>query len=121
MLEMSRACLDTTFLIKKLLKLNLIKNLLKLLKHFSFRTSLISAFNRSRMKLLTLIAFFVFSVNCEKARYDNYRVYEILMENKDHLDLMHEIEKYPDGVITMENISKGVAGRWSSCQDPDNL
>jgi hypothetical protein len=51
------------------------------------------------MKLITLIAFFVTAINCEKARYDNYRVYEIFLEDKTHLDLMHEIEKYPDGVI----------------------
>lgn len=49
------------------------------------------------MKPLTVI-FFVVAATCEKARYDNYRVYEIAIENKIQLDLMHEIEKYPDGV-----------------------
>lgn len=34
----------------------------------------------------------------EKARYDNYRVYEVLIENEDQLDLMKEIENNFDGV-----------------------
>lgn len=49
------------------------------------------------MKFLAVIIFLV-TVNCERARYDNYRVYEIKIEDKTQLDLMHEIEKYPDGV-----------------------
>jgi hypothetical protein len=32
----------------------------------------------------------------EKARYDHYRVYELEIENDVHLELMNEIEKYPD-------------------------
>lgn len=34
----------------------------------------------------------------EKARYDNYRVYEIFVENDQQLKLMQQIENYPDGV-----------------------
>jgi hypothetical protein len=34
----------------------------------------------------------------EKARYDFYRVYEIKIENENHLKLMKEISEYPDGV-----------------------
>jgi hypothetical protein len=45
-----------------------------------------------------LIALFWSLVACEKARYDNYRVYEILIENDDQLELMKHIENYPDGV-----------------------
>jgi hypothetical protein len=37
-------------------------------------------------------------VTCEKARYDNYRVHEILIENEEQLELMRHIENYPDGV-----------------------
>lgn len=40
-------------------------------------------------------------LNCvlsEKARYDNYRVYDIFIGTNDQLDLMREIQKYPDGV-----------------------
>jgi hypothetical protein len=40
-------------------------------------------------------------VTCEKARYDNYRLYEILMENESQLELMKHIENYPDGVSSM--------------------
>lgn len=34
----------------------------------------------------------------EKARYDNYRVYEIQIENEQQLELMNHIEANPDGV-----------------------
>jgi hypothetical protein len=37
-------------------------------------------------------------VTCEKARFDNYRVYEILIDNEKQLELMKSIENYPDGV-----------------------
>ncbi|XP_070500161.1 zinc carboxypeptidase-like [Chironomus tepperi] len=42
------------------------------------------------------------SVNCEKARYDNYRVYEILVENQEQLDLLKHIDDYPDGYRIIE-------------------
>lgn len=49
--------------------------------------------------LLFLLSNFKFpNVKCEKARYDNYRVYEIFIENEDQLKLMREIENYPHGV-----------------------
>lgn len=53
------------------------------------------------MKLLIFSLFAllcVFSVKAEKARFDNYRVYEILVENEQQLELMQEIENFPDGV-----------------------
>lgn len=50
------------------------------------------------MKFLVVITFLISVVSCERARYDNYRVYEIFIKDKIHLDLMHEIEKNPDGV-----------------------
>lgn len=50
------------------------------------------------MKSSGVIIFLIAAISCEKARYDNYRMYEIAIENKIQLDLMHEIEKYPDGV-----------------------
>lgn len=34
----------------------------------------------------------------EKARYDNYRVYEILIESEEQLEVMQQIENFPDGV-----------------------
>jgi hypothetical protein len=53
------------------------------------------------MKLLIASLFalaFVSALTAEKARFDNYRVYEILIENDQQLELMQEIENYPDGV-----------------------
>ena len=51
------------------------------------------------LKVLLLTFCFVFCVSCvEKARFDNYRVYEINIENEKQLELMKEIERFPDGV-----------------------
>lgn len=69
---------------------------------FQFALSLRGAIKSFTMKLLviSLIAVLcVFVVEpSEKARFDNYRVYEISIENEDQLDLMQQIENYPDGV-----------------------
>lgn len=46
------------------------------------------------------IALCVALVASEKARYDNYRVYEISVEDEQQLELMKHIESYPDGVRT---------------------
>lgn len=53
------------------------------------------------MKLCTSLLYFFLVVavkSLEKARYDNYRVYEILIENYDQSRLMEAIEENPDGV-----------------------
>ena len=51
------------------------------------------------LKVVVFTLCFVLSVNCvEKARFDNYRVYEINIENEKQLELMREIESFPDGV-----------------------
>ena len=51
------------------------------------------------LKVVVFTLCFVFCVNCvEKARFDNYRVYEINIENEKQLELMREIESFPDGV-----------------------
>ncbi|KAL7038516.1 hypothetical protein ACKWTF_009593 [Chironomus riparius] len=43
------------------------------------------------------------SVNgCEKARYDNYRVYELFIANQEQLDLLKQIDEYPDGYRIIE-------------------
>lgn len=34
----------------------------------------------------------------EKARYDNYRLYKLNVDNLRQLALLQEMEKYPDGV-----------------------
>lgn len=34
----------------------------------------------------------------EKARYDNYRVYELFIANQNQLELVKEIQSHPDGV-----------------------
>lgn len=47
---------------------------------------------------LVLFALVLSAKASEKARFDNYRVYEILIETDDQLELMQQIENYPDGV-----------------------
>lgn len=53
------------------------------------------------MKLLSIcfctLLFAVVTIS-EKARFDNYRVYEIFVENDQQLELMQQIENNPDGV-----------------------
>lgn len=57
------------------------------------------------MRLLTLVLYLVWSFllveGLEKARYDNYRVYQFVVRNKLQLQLMEAIENYPDGVRTL--------------------
>lgn len=49
--------------------------------------------------VVIFIAVKFFSVNSlEKARYDNYKVYEILIKNEEQLKLMRHIDDNPDGV-----------------------
>lgn len=47
--------------------------------------------------LFALLCAFVVEPS-EKARYDNYRVHEIFIDNEEQLKLMQEIDRYPDGV-----------------------
>jgi hypothetical protein len=54
---------------------------------------------------LSYLAIQIFFVNCfEKARYDNYRVYKIKIENEVQLRLLQEIEKFPNGVSEAVNL-----------------
>lgn len=53
------------------------------------------------MKLFVIALFaavLVLGAQSEKARFDNYRVYEILIKNDQQFELMQSIEAYPDGV-----------------------
>lgn len=48
------------------------------------------------------IACFVVALG-EKARFDNYRVYSINVENEAQLKVLHELEAYPDGTLFFES------------------
>lgn len=53
------------------------------------------------MKIIFNIFFINLLVNLvmsEKARYDNYRVYELFIANQNQLELVKEIQSHPDGV-----------------------
>lgn len=53
------------------------------------------------MRIILNIFIINFLINLavsEKARYDNYRVYEIFIANEVQLELVKEIQNHPDGV-----------------------
>lgn len=39
---------------------------------------------------------------CEKARFDNYRVYLVHIENEEQLQVIQELELNPDGLVLLE-------------------
>lgn len=45
-----------------------------------------------------LVALAFGSVISERARFDNYRVYSINIENDNQLNVLQELNEYPDGV-----------------------
>jgi hypothetical protein len=51
-----------------------------------------------KLVIALVLATIASCVIAEKARYDNYRVYDILIETQEQLQLMQQIENYPDGV-----------------------
>ena len=52
-------------------------------------------FKKFLYSLLVALVLSSLPVNCvEKARYDNYRIYEVLIENEEHLDLVKDIDNY---------------------------
>lgn len=55
--------------------------------------------NLWKIVLLALIAI----ASAEKARFDNYRVYTINIGNEKQLEIMKEIENYPDGVSILSS------------------
>ena len=53
------------------------------------------------MKLKIISIFLISLFFCglaERARFDNYRVYEVNIDNEEHLNLLLEIENYSDAV-----------------------
>lgn len=58
------------------------------------------------MKLIafSLLLFCAVGTFAEKARFDFYKVYEIFIENEQQLELMTQIENYPDGVSIFSKV-----------------
>lgn len=52
-----------------------------------------------RIPCLVLVAVLAL-VSGERVRFDNYRVYDVAIENVDQLQVMQYLEQYPDGVRT---------------------
>lgn len=59
------------------------------------------------MKTFVLAIFVAcFMVACaEKARYDNYRVYSVYIENDEQLKVLRELEIHPDGILFLQSPS----------------
>lgn len=51
-----------------------------------------------KMKLIICLAFLLFSVGAEKARFDNYRLYSVQIENKSQYEAMKYLEENSDSV-----------------------
>lgn len=48
------------------------------------------------------VACFVVALG-EKARFDNYRVYSVNIENEEQLKIFQELEAHPDGILFLES------------------
>lgn len=57
------------------------------------------------MRLIAFVVIFasVFTVFCEKVRFDNYRVYTMIVENEEQLRALRELESYRDGIEFLES------------------
>lgn len=53
--------------------------------------------------VLALLVAGVLAVCAEKARFDNYRVYSVSIENEEHLEILREMEIQPDGIAFLES------------------
>lgn len=51
-----------------------------------------------RSILLTILVAQLLVVFGEKVRFDNYRVYSINIKNEQQLQVLRELENYPDGI-----------------------
>lgn len=56
------------------------------------------------MRVLTFVVIFssILVIFCEKARFDNYRIYLVHIENEDQLKVIQELEAYSDGLVFLE-------------------
>lgn len=51
------------------------------------------------LKVLLTISLAIASIGCEPVRFDNYRVYEVSIDNADQLSVMQHLEQFSDGVV----------------------
>lgn len=56
------------------------------------------------MKQLALILLLISVILAEKARYDFYRVYKVSVDEEIHLELLKQIQEFPDGVKNFKKI-----------------
>lgn len=65
------------------------------------------------MRFITFFVFFssIFVIFCEKARFDNYRIYLVHIENEDQLKVIQDLETNSNGLefLEMPNTIDGVA------------
>lgn len=50
------------------------------------------------MRLIILIILSCALAHAEKARFDNYRVYKVFVGNDQQLEVMKQIQNFPNGV-----------------------
>lgn len=68
------------------------------------QSTVINSSNNAKMRwfILVVICVKISVIFCEKARFDNYRVYSIKIENEKQLKVLQELESNPDGFIFTE-------------------
>lgn len=55
------------------------------------------------MKVLIFLTIFFVIAKAEMARYDNYRVYSVKIENEEQYEAMKYLEEYSDSVILLNS------------------
>ncbi|KAL9706931.1 hypothetical protein quinque_010449 [Culex quinquefasciatus] len=55
------------------------------------------------LKVLLTISLAIASIGCEPVRFDNYRVYEVSIDNADQLSVMQHLEQFSDGYSFWES------------------
>lgn len=58
---------------------------------------------RRWFSLFCILAVFYWFANGEKARFDNYRLYELNIDNEKQLDALQQIDSFPDGYLFWES------------------
>lgn len=53
------------------------------------------------MKFLVVLALFILATSAEKARFDNYRVHSVIIENEKQLEAFKYLEEHSDSVNNM--------------------
>lgn len=66
------------------------------------------SFSCEKMKFIAIFLVAFLAVNAERARFDDYRVYSITIENDDQFKIMKYIEEHSDAVKLIKIFSGSI-------------